>query len=114
MLASLKGNAYFIESYVGVYRVHSRSLTTKRSSFTWINDLLRQKEIIFLYIKDKISNPEIWWSRHVALTYNFFANTSKNRNEKFKFLSWIFAHNHSYLEVNKFLVKSFIRLIFNK
>lgn len=114
MLASLKGNAYFIENYVGVYRVHNRSLTTKKSSFTWINDLLRQKEIIFLYIKDKISNPEIWWSRHVTLTYNFFAQTSKSRKEKFKFLCWIFAHNHGYMNVNKFIIKSFIRLIFNK
>lgn len=114
MLASLKGNAYFIENYVGVYRVHSRSLTTKKSSVIWINDLLRQKELIFEYIKDKITDPELWWARHVAMTYNFFANTSKNRKEKFNFLRWIYAHNHGYVKVNKFLIKSFIRLLFNR
>lgn len=113
MMASLQGNVYFLDSYVGVYRVHNRSLTTKKSSFMWINDLLRQKEIIFLSIKNKITDPEDWWTRHVALTYDFFAYTSKNRKEKMKFLYWIYVHNHKYISVNKFIIKRFVRVLFN-
>lgn len=114
MLASLNGHVQFIDDYVGIYRVHSRSLTTKKSSSKWINNVLRQKEYIFLLARKRFDNPAQWWARHINLSYRFFANTSKSRIEKGKLLGWIFSHSHGYLRVYKYIFIELIKLINNK
>lgn len=105
MLACLSGNAFFIDDLVGVYRIHSRSLTTKKSSPKWINNVLRQKELVFCQIKDRLSSPSTWWLRHINLSYHFYANTSKDRFSKLKLLSWCFLHSHGYPCVIRFVIK---------
>lgn len=108
MLACLSGNAYFLHDFVGVYRIHSRSLTTKKSSSDWINNVLRQKEYIFEQIKNEIDNPSKWWLRHVDLSYRFYANTSRNRKQKLKLLIWCYKHNHGYFIINKYIIRQFV------
>lgn len=91
-LALLDGDAYILDDFVGVYRVHSSSLTTKKSSSAWILKVLKQKKYIFNNIKKIIKNPDTWWYRHFFITYRFYANTSNNRYEKAKLLWWGIFH----------------------
>ena len=96
LLALLSGDAFIIDDYVGVYRIHSRSLTTKRSSPVWIINVLKQKEYIYGKIKSEIKHPGEWWIRHFFMTYRFYANTSKNRFYKLRILIWgLFHGKHS-------------------
>lgn len=111
LLACLGGNAYFLSDYVGVYRIHSRSLTTKRSSSKWINNVLRQKESILKMVKGKIKHPDIWWKRHFITSYRFYANTSKNRKEKLKLLLWGLIHSHGYVVLYKCIAKELFKTI---
>lgn len=112
MLALLGGNAYILEDYVGVYRVHSRSLTKKRSDPTWILGVMRQKESILEKIQDKIDSPSKWWLRHFAFSYRFYANTSRNKRGKTELLKWGWGHSHGYLIVKLYIVKQFVKMIF--
>ena len=112
-LALLDGDAFILDDYVGVYRVHSRSLTTKKSSSAWILDVLRQKKCIFDKIKNKIKEPEVWWCRHYFVTYHFYANTSNDRIEKGKLLWWGVKHGivsklyiHRWLSEVYYLIKN--------
>ena len=114
MLATMGGDAFFIEDYVGVYRVHNNSLTTKKSSSKWINNVLRQKEEIFVNVKGKLKDPNQWWLRHVSITYNFFAHTSRNRREKAKLLFWIMKHDHGCIGVRIFSLIRIVFLIWNR
>lgn len=111
LLACLGSNVYIIDDYVGVYRIHSRSLTTKRSSSKWINNVLRQKESIFNRVKDKIEQPDLWWDRHLFSSYGFYANTSKSRIEKMKLLLWATKHGHGYFIIYKHIVRELWRTI---
>lgn len=114
LLALLSGNAFILDDYVGVYRVHSRSLTTKKSSPTWIINVLRQKEYILKKIHDKISNPKEWWLRHFFITYRFYANTSKSRKNKLYILKWGVSHGIISFRFIVRLMKEILRVIVNK
>jgi glycosyltransferase involved in cell wall biosynthesis len=114
MLAAMGGSAFIMEDYVSVYRVHGNSLTTKRSSSVWIINVLRQKETIFLHVKKKLKHPNLWWLRHVNLTYSFFSNTSKNRMQKIELLFWCLKHSHGNILIFCYVVKRMFFLLFNK
>lgn len=115
MLALLGGDAYILEDYVGVYRVHSRSLTKKRSDPTWILGVMTQKEFFFHKIEKKINNPSGWWLRHFELSYSFYANTSRDRLNKIKLLRWGLVHNNGCVGLLLYISKQFLKvLIFNR
>ncbi|MBR6123667.1 glycosyltransferase [Candidatus Saccharibacteria bacterium] len=114
MLASMGGDAFFIDDYVSVYRIHNNSLTTKKSSSKWINNVLRQKEHILEKVEKELKNPGQWWLRHIKLTYSFYANTSKSRIEKAKLLMWCFKHNHGFFCTVPYLLKRFVLLLWNR
>ena len=111
MLALLGGDAYILEDYVGVYRVHSRSLTKKHSDPTWILGVMKQKESILEKIHDKIDRPSKWWLNHFALSYRFYANTSTDRNSKMKLLKWGYDHSHGYFIVKLYIFKQLIKAV---
>lgn len=111
MLGCLGGNPFFISDYVGVYRVHSRSLTKGKSNPSWIINVLSQKEVIFSKIKVRLQHPRKWWLYHVSSSYQFFSNTSKSRLEKIKVLKWAFCHSHGYLILKLFAFKRAIAVL---
>lgn len=114
LLALLSGDAYILDDYVGVYRVHCRSLTTKKSSPVWITNVLKQKEFIFLKIKDKIKQPGEWWCRHFFTTYRFYSNTSKSRFYKLRLLVWGIFHGKMSMKFVLHLIKELLMVIINK
>ena len=115
MLGLLGGNAYIIPDFVGVYRVHSRSLTKKKSSPVWIQGVMEQKESIWLKIRDRISHPSKWWLHHFSLSYAFFSHTSKSRLDKFSLLKWGFSHSHKCRNLQIFIIrKALLAFVFNK
>lgn len=95
MLALLGGDACFIEDFVGVYRVHSQSITRKGFDINWELGVLAQKEYILGQIKNDIKNSGEWWQGQFFLTYRYFAKTSC-RKEKIELLKWGLIHSHSY------------------
>ena len=113
-LALLGGDAYIMDDYVGVYRVHGQSLTTKKSSPIWILNVLRQKEYIYKKIKNVIKEPDIWWLKHYFITYRFYANTSKNRIAKIKLLLWGLFHSKMSKSFLVCFLKEFCHIIINR
>lgn len=115
MLALLSGNAYLLEDYVGVYRVHQRSLTKKRSDPSWILGVMCQKEYILEKIYNLVDNPLEWWLIHFANSYRFYANTSSDRKNKIKLLKWGLVHSHGYAKLKLYILKEFVKsVVFNK
>lgn len=114
LLALLSGDAFILDDYVGVYRVHSRSLTTKRSSPLWILNVLRQKEYILGKIRNRINNPQDWWKRHFFVTYGFYAYTSKSRIKKLQILKWGISHGVISFRFIKHFIKEILFVIINK
>lgn len=93
MLALLGGDAYFMEDFVGVYRVHKQSMSLNGSNLNWRLGVFAQKEYIYGQIKNEIKNPEEWWHHQFLLTYRYFAKTLC-RKEKIMLLRWGLIHHH--------------------
>lgn len=113
MLALLGGDAYIMEDFVGVYRIHNQSMTQKGSNLNWRLGVFAQKEYIFEHIKNEIKNPEEWWQRQFFLTYRYFAKSSC-RKEKIMLLKWGLIHHHSYQMSLHVIIKLFKVILFNK
>ena len=113
MLALLGGDAYFMEDFVGVYRVHSQSITRKGFDLNWRLRVFAQKEYILGQIKNEIKNPGEWWQGQFCLTYRYFAK-STSRKEKIMLLKWGLIHHHSYHLSLRIIIELFKVILFNR
>lgn len=110
MHSLLYGDAYIIDDVVAVYRTKANSLTST-AGYTFIMNVLKQKEQIFLKLDGRIQYPKLFWKRHFCLTFNLYCNNPKEKNGQLKVLKWALKHNHGSVGLILSLIWYYFKLL---
>lgn len=109
MNALLWGNAYVMKEPVAVYRFHDGNLTYSLP-FSFIFNVIREKERIYRDAKKSLPNPYSFWYNHFRITYLFYKQGKATFRGKLKLLFWGLCHLHCNKTLFVFILKQIIKV----
>lgn len=113
MNALLCGDAYIMNNVVAVYRFHEKNLTYSLP-FTFMFNVLREKERIYKDAYKILPEPNAFWYHHFRITYLFYKNGNASFAGKMKMLGWGFCHLHYNRSLMFFIIKEFVKCFISK
>ena len=90
MNALLYGDAYIMDGYIGVYRIHDTNIS-KTIGCDFIIDNLKEKEKVFFKMN---STPKYWWYKQFKLTFVYYVVTNPSKEKIKKLIQWGIKHHH--------------------
>lgn len=87
MRALSVGDAYILESFIGVYRIHSQNIS-KSLDYNFLIENLDEKEYILHRNKQDMKHPGIWWFKQFRLTYGYFWGTKPQEADRMEVIRW--------------------------
>ncbi|WP_239058199.1 glycosyltransferase family 2 protein [Bacteroides sp. 214] len=107
MLALLWGDAYILKEVVAVYRIRESSLTSN-ASYSFMMNVIEQKEKLYFLSKNRINNPSKFWYNQFRVSYNFFPD--KSIDNRLKMINWGIMHAHGSVYMYIFCFVQFLKL----
>ena len=107
MNALLYGDAYIMDGYIGIYRIHDTNIS-KTIGCDFIIDNLKEKEKVFFKMK---STPKSWWYKQFKLTFIYYAITCPSKDEMKKLIRWGIKHYNKSVKLLVYLLYRDIKLL---
>ena len=88
--ALLTGDAYVLDTFSGVYRVHSNNITFHLNTSFIIENLDEKKKVYDqIKLKNLLPNPEKWLAEQTLLTLQYFIQNNVTPDTEFeKIINW--------------------------
>lgn len=85
--ALLSGNAYIMDDFIGIYRIHNKNISSSIED-KFLVENLKEKRYVYEQIKaKKLSiNLENWWYKQVNITVEYFITDTKPNWKSFLFV----------------------------
>lgn len=102
----LSGNAYIMDDFIGVYRIHNKNISSSIKDDFLIENL-NEKKYIHGQIQEKKIKLELddWWYKQVFITVKYFIDDTKpNRKSFFKVYRWCINNTTNYKNRVKFSI----------
>lgn len=113
MNALLWGDAYILPETSAVYRFHEKNLTYSLP-FSFMFNVLREKERIYCDARKILPRPEEFWYHHFLITYFFYKDGKAVFTGKMKLLLWGLIHLHGNRRLMALILKEFAKCLLGR
>lgn len=114
--ALLSGNAYIMDEFIGVYRIHNKNISNSIQD-NFLIENLEEKKYIYNQIKDKNIKLDFdnWWYKQVFITVKYFIDDTRPNIKSFlNVYSWCMNNTTSYKNKFKFSILFIGDYVFTK
>ena len=110
MNALMWGDAFILNEKSAVYRFHEHNLTYSLP-FTFIYNVLLEKEHIYKDACFFLPNPKEFWFNHFRITYDFYKKGQATFWGKMRLLMWGAYHSKGYIKLLSYIIKEIVKVI---